>query len=128
MDRLTERIGNFIAYSDFNSNNSDGCYEMMNNCLHKLAEYEDCEEQGLLLRLPCKVGDTVWYIDEDDDDDYPLELLVTKIEVEENDYLRYHAREKDNCGKIGFIKDDIGKTVFLTKEEAEQALAEKKGV
>ena len=42
--------------------------------------------------------------------------------------IRYHAREKDNCGKIGFIKDDIGKTVFLTKEEAEQALAEMKGV
>ena len=127
MERLTKRIGNFIAYSDFNDNNSDGCYEMMDNCLHKLAEYEDLEEQGLLLRLPCKAGDTVWYID-NDDDDYPLEFIITKIDVEENGYLRYHAREKDNCGKIGFIKDDIGKTVFLTKEEAEQALAEMKGV
>ena len=127
MERLTKRIGNSVAYSELNSNNSDGCYEMMNNCLHKLADYEDVEEQGLLLRLPCKVGDTVWYIDEDDDD-YPLEFIITKIDVEENDYLRYHAREKDNCGKIGFIKDDIGKTLFLTKEEAEQALAEMKGV
>lgn len=96
------------------------------DCIEKLGKYEDAEEQGLLLRLPCKVGDTVWYID-DDDDDYSLELLVTKIEVEENDYLRYHAREKDNCWKIGFIKDDFGKTVFLTKEEAEQALAEMEG-
>ena len=127
MERLTKRIGNSVAYSELNSNNSDGCYEMMNNCLHKLTDYEDVEEQGLLLRLPCKVGDTVWYIDEDDDD-YPLEFIITKIDVEENDYLRYHAREKDNCGKIGFIKDDIGKTLFLTKEEAEQALAEMKGV
>ena len=127
MERLTKRIGNSIVYSELNSNNSDGCYEMMNNCLHKLADYEDVEEQGLLLRLPCKVGDTVWYIDEDDDDDYPLEFIITKIDVEENDYLRYHAREKDNCGKIGFIKDDIGKTVFLTQEEAEQALAEMEG-
>lgn len=125
MERLTKRIGNSIVYSELNSNNSDGCYEMMNNCLHKLADYEDVEEQGLLLRLPCKVGDTVWYIDEDDD--YPLEFIITKIDVEENDYLRYHAREKDNCGKIGFIKDDIGKTLFLTKEEAEQALAEMEG-
>ena len=89
--------------------------------LEQLKFYKNAEEQGLILRLPCKVGDTVWYID-DDDDDYPLELLVTKIDVEENGYLRYHAREKDNCGKIGFIKDDIGKTVFLTKEEAEQVL------
>ncbi|MBQ7067030.1 MAG: hypothetical protein IJN92_09460 [Lachnospiraceae bacterium] len=93
----------------------------------RLKAYEDAEEQGLLLRLPCKVGDTVWYID-DDDDDYPLKFIITKIDVEENGYLRYHAREKDNCGKIGFIKDDIGKTVFLTKEEAEQALAEMKEV
>ena len=126
MERLTKRIGNSIVYSELNSNNSDGCYEIMNNCLHKLADYEDVEEQGLLLRLPCKVGDTVWYIDKDDDD-YPLEFIITKIDVEENDYLRYYAREKDNCGKIGFIKDDIGKTLFLTKEEAEQALAEMEG-
>ena len=83
MERLTKRIGNSVAYSELNSNNSDGCYEMMNNCLHKLADYEDVEEQGLLLRLPCKVGDTVWYIDEDDDD-YPLEFIITKIDVEEN--------------------------------------------
>lgn len=27
----------------------------------KLAAYEDAEEQGLLVRLPCKVGDTVWF-------------------------------------------------------------------
>lgn len=89
--------------------------------LTKLGQYEDAEKQGLLLKLPCKAGDTVWYID-DDNDDYPLEFIITKIDVEENCYLRYHAREKDNCGKIGFIKDDIGKTVLLTKDAAEQAL------
>ena len=33
----------------------------------KLAAYEDLEEQGLLVRLPCKVGDTVW----DNDFGYP---------------------------------------------------------
>ena len=26
-------------------------------CCNKLAEYEDAEEQGLLLRVPCKVGE-----------------------------------------------------------------------
>ena len=94
------------------------------DCMKDYLEMRKAKDEGLLLRLPCKAGDTVWYID-DDDDDYPLELLVTKIEVEENDYLRYHAREKDNYGKIGFIKDDIGKSVFLTQEEAEQALKQK---
>ena len=30
------------------------------DALNRLAEYEDMEEQGLLLRLPCKVGDTIY--------------------------------------------------------------------
>lgn len=30
--------------------------------LEKLAKYEDMEEQGLLIKLPCKVGDTVYEI------------------------------------------------------------------
>lgn len=54
MERLTKRIGNSVAYSEFNSNNSDGCYEMINNCLNKLADHEDAEEQGLLLRMDNK--------------------------------------------------------------------------
>ena len=30
--------------------------------LEELKRYRDLDEQGLLLRLPCKVGDTVYYI------------------------------------------------------------------
>ena len=30
--------------------------------LQRLAAYEDMEEQGRLIVLPCKVGDTFWYI------------------------------------------------------------------
>lgn len=117
MERLTNRFSDGEA---FIPNYVSDLYGK-GKVAEKLAYYEDLEEQGRLICLPCKVGDTVWYIDEDDDN-YPLEFIITKIDVEENDYLRYHAREKDNCGKIGFIKDDIGKTLFLTKEEAEQAL------
>lgn len=39
-----------------------GSFNKVTNALNKLAEYEDLEEQGLLLRLPCKVGDTVFPI------------------------------------------------------------------
>lgn len=35
----------------------------LQNAIIRLAEYEDAEEQGLLLRLPCKAGDTVYAID-----------------------------------------------------------------
>ena len=101
MERLTKRIGNSVVYSEFNSNNSDGCYEMLDNCLHKLAEYEDAEEQGLLLRLPCKVGDTVYSVVKDG-----LQIFELKFSLD------FYVRRMS----------DFGKTVFLTKEEAGQAL------
>lgn len=110
MERLTKRIGNSVAYSEFNSNNSDGCYEMMDNCLHKLAEYEDAEEQGELLRLPCKVGTQVWKI---------------KKCFGGGRIPNWH--EIYNVNFALELLSDFGKTVFLTKEEAEQALAEMKG-
>ena len=67
----------------------------------KLAEYEDAEEQGLLLRLPCKVGDTVYSVVEDG-----LQIFELKFSLD------FYVRRMS----------DFGKTVFLTKEEAEQAL------
>ena len=77
----------------------------------KLADYEDAEEQGLLLRLPCKVGDKVWGI------------------------IRYFFRDKNQspyeiyeCKFDLSMLREIGKTVFLKREEAEAALAEKGGV
>ena len=121
MERFTNRFSNGEA---FIPNYVSGLYGK-GKAAEKLAHYEDLEEQGRLIELSCKVGDIVWYID--NDDDYPFEFIITKIEVEENGYLRYRAREKDNCEEIGFIKNGIGKTVFLTKKQAEQALAEMEG-
>lgn len=66
-----------------------------------LKEYEDAEEQGLLLRLPCKVGDTVYSVVKDG-----LQIIELKFSLE------LYARRMS----------DFGKTVFLTKEEAEQVL------
>ena len=84
--------------------------------LLKLADYEDAEEQGLLLRLPCKVGSTVYYINSRTE------------EVESTVILRYWILGFknfviDNKGRKCSFKQ-FGKTVFLTREEAETALAE----
>ena len=94
----------------------------------KLKEYEDLEEQGLLLRLPCKVGDTVWYVD-DDDDDYPIKLGIDTILRNDNKNICYYAYAHDDAyyGKFGFIDSDFGKTIFLTKSEAEAKLKELRG-
>lgn len=39
-----------------------GCCDLIEEMLEKLAHYEDLEEQGKLIELPCTVGDTVWLI------------------------------------------------------------------
>ena len=88
--------------------------------LKELKQYKNLEEQGLLLRFPVQVGDTILYVDSDDDN-YPIEAKITRIEIKET-YILYCAEEKEDCETLGFDSDDIGKTVFLTKAEAEQKL------
>ena len=66
---------------------------------------------------PCKVGQTVWFISEF----YapPFQTVITSIEV--------YEEETVICTLSGteWHYEDFGKTVFLIKEEAEQALAER---
>lgn len=40
----------------------ENAYEMAIQALEKIEEYEDLEEQGRLLKLPCKVGTDIYYI------------------------------------------------------------------
>ena len=72
MERLTEKIGNTNCVKGCGSNCKYGFQhcrtEDWENCktiddvIDRLAEYEDLEEQGLLLRLPCKIGTKVYNI------------------------------------------------------------------
>ena len=92
------------------------------DAVNKLAAYEDAEEQGRLVMLPCKVGDTV----------YSLERFCdgsrgdcsSRVSCKEcDDY-----KQQINPCHIGSIDAAfavigmLGKTVFLTREEAEAAL------
>ena len=121
MERLTERD----SYGDVYVKQHDYV-----TASEKLCEYEDAEEQGLLLRLPCKVGDTIW------DNDYgkPCAYTITGFSfgtgedyIDESVSLREVVCYYSNySGSItgSFAVSEIGKTVFLTKEEAEQKLKE----
>ncbi len=86
--------------------------------------YEDLEEQGLLLRLPCKVGDTVWDIKYN----WVRGSVVTRYDTTQNIGKKYneHIHIIFNGFHGCFNVKDFGKTVFLTKEEAERALEERK--
>ena len=84
----------------------------------KLAAYEDAEEQGLLLRLPCKIGTKVFNITWWDD-------VQKKVVVKGKTYYRTIHKHKVSKSTFGYTDiDDFGKTVFLTKSEAEQKLKE----
>lgn len=101
--------------------------------LEKLAEYEDLEEQGRLIKLPCKVGDTVW------DNDYgrPCAYTITAFSFGEcEEYICEPVTTKEavfyyanSSGSItgSFAESEIGKSVFLTKSEAEAKLKELRG-
>ena len=98
--------------------------------IERLAEYEDLEEQGLLLRLPCKVGDTVW--DNDYRKSYAYTITGFSFGTGE-DYIDEPVSLKevvyycsDYSGSItgSFAVSEIGKTVFITQAEAEQKLNE----
>ena len=98
----------------------------------KLADYEDAEEQGLLLRLPCKVGDTVYQISENFIEPCTVETIFLGNYTDRNGNCCNMAEiyyDRDDCpyvtAEIYFT--DIGKTVFLTKSEAEAKLKELRG-
>lgn len=108
---------------------------------------KDAGEQGLVLRFPCKVGDVAWVIDEDFE--YPKKkkiyeakwTRVTLVQIAANHSfelrgeVRYQVydcfyddgRTMLNGMYVGQHHTKVGEVVFLTKEEAEQALAKMKG-
>ena len=94
----------------------------------KLADYEDAEEKGLLLRLPCKVGDTVYIILASYFDIGTYNIKYAKADV--RDFAHFTScgfcviATSKVFGRLTIPFSDFGKTVFLTKTEAEQKLKE----
>lgn len=89
----------------------------------KLAEYEDAEEQGKLLLLPCKEGTRAFEIV--CDCDLPGDCY-TKRMCKGCEYRRLYIEPIILVTKIDILwkQKEFGKTVFFTKAEAEKALAE----
>ena len=131
MERLTARDEQGFAHYPycFEKCNGDAVGIKCQTCdfeekiCNKLAEYEDLEEQGLLLKLPCKVGDTVYSITRD----FISEYIVESIRIYEHSIQFYWKCTKGIYHNVvGFANFDIGKTVFLTKQEAQAALEKMK--
>ena len=94
------------------------------SAINKLTDYENKEENGLLLRLPVSIGSKVWYLS----GKFVLEYEVVGFSVDRTGawlmYVEHHADEVDKTYSYNLDVEKIGKTVFLTKDEAEQKLQE----
>ena len=83
--------------------------------LEKLADYEEAEEQGLLVRLPCPIGTTVWDICGMN----IRENVLSGIECGKDGKQFLWANNDEFLGELNDL-------VFLTREEAEKKLEEMK--
>lgn len=118
----------YIPYTEINI--CDGCihkdvcddkdYLTENRCSAKIqgdiehiVELINAEEQGLLVRMPCKVGDTVYELTEG------FSIYKPGLHV----YISEHTATELNIYNWA-RRGDFGKTVFLTREKAEKALKE----
>lgn len=121
------------AYGDGTYGAADGLpcgensYEYKGMLLKSLGKYEDAEEQGLLLRLPCKVGDKVYQISENFIEPCTVETIFLGKYRDRNGNWCNMAEihyDRDDCPYVSteIYFTDIGETVFLTETEAEARL------
>lgn len=132
MERLNEYVEaqKFLETLDWDDiPNSDEPLATICDALQEIQKYKYLEEQGLSLRLPCKAGDIIY-----------VNGILGVGEAEEYKVIRvdYHSNLATNRSEfyieallvsdprnsIGFYDKEFGKTVFLTKAEAEQKLKE----
>lgn len=114
MERLTVPYISKYGYAEINPVDIyDNSYSVKNyqEILNKLGEYEDLDEQELLLKLPCRVGTTVYHID------------YSKGIIKEDTVLEFSLDEDDlyinlkSCKWV--VLDTFKNHFFFTKEEAE---------
>lgn len=116
MERLTRKtkIGNYTGANKTVS---------IRQVYYKMGSYEDAEEQGLLLKLPCKVGTHIYIINR-----YWIDegQIIGLAECDDVDCACFKVYEDpDTYSMVAF--DEFGKTWFLTEEEAERKLKELQG-
>lgn len=85
----------------------------------RLSELAEADKDGRLVVIPCKRGDGLWTFC-----NYPSEQVYSFTVT---DISTLNGRTMLNTSRCGVIDArDVGKTVFLTREEAESALEEMK--
>lgn len=88
--------------------------------IDRLRELAEADKDGRVVVLPCRQGDELWtYCN------HPVKRVYS---FTVSDVSTLNGRTVLNTLGLGTIRpEDIGKTVFLTREEAEKALQEMEG-
>lgn len=135
MERLIERERNVDGTGVAKEEITDGLLKpFADKILTKLAVYEDLEEQGLLVRLPCKAGDDVYIIPSPPI--YGLNIFygcenVNRVYHQHIESITFAGSHWYATGRNEYkekVLNDtaFGTTWFLTREEAENKLEEMK--
>lgn len=84
------------------------------------------KDKSKYIKLPCKVEDTVYHYCKSVNQIVPYVVEDIHIDKEQTRYFAtaFDVYYKEYLDEIEFAEDEIGKTVFLTKSEAEQKLKE----
>ena len=125
-DELLYEIANRLAeYEDiglepekivFLKNVVDDAFSDKPEFTEHIRELLRAEKDGRLVVLPCKVGDTIYRCGDPIKKIYEWQIAYVEVYEDETVFVD----DSDNT----FVEADIGKTVFLTREEAERALEE----
>lgn len=114
--------------------NEDNCF-CLQSILKRLGGYEDLEENSLLVKLPCKIGDVVYDINHGS----KIELTVIGFrfgrmsnddeddELFQDDEWRVECEANDGGMAASVPFSELWKKVFLTEKDAEQALKDMEG-
>lgn len=91
--------------------------------INRLRKFAEADRDGRVIVLPCKVGDTVYFVNAKK----ILEFAVVGYAVDETGISWVYSEHVDKTGHTNertFSPDRFGKNTFFTREEAEKALAE----
>ena len=123
MERLTESNPSWIDDELWESACEPDCEEI-DAVYRKLKEYEDSEESGNLLRSPCRLGDTVYILNQKRI--IPLEICEIYFD---SHGIEMVAKNREELGyrTINLSEDGIGVEWYKTEEEAQAAMDKLKG-
>lgn len=108
----------------------DNIAQRLANCEQRLKYYENLEEQGKLPKLPVALGDTAYRINKGAKEPIiPMKVCeIGVISLKVGGFvMQIMCRDELGNGETHYLSADFGKTVFLTRPEAERALEEMEG-